>query len=389
MTIESVLLIVLVLISSAGLIVQLVLSSGRKSERGVNEALRISDSEMRSYIESRFDAMEMKNNQFREAQLAALEKIRGDNYRQLDSVMQRSDRLTETLERNMQALRKENNEQIDRMRKTVDEQLKDTLETRLTQSFEQVQKQLESVYKGLGEMQNLAKDVGDLSRIFSNVKSRGVWGEIQAQSILDDILAPEQYVKNFRPKLRSQEAVEFAIRLPGKSEEDNVYLPIDSKFPREDYENYIRAQEEGNIEKYIAPPRTTDFAILFLPSESIYAEILSISGFAQELQTRYRVTVAGPTTLASLVNSLQMGFRTLAVEKRSHEVWKLFSQMKKQFTLFASSVEAAGKSLGSAASKLEDVSTRTARIRGKLEAIELPAQADDSLVETGAENRLE
>ena len=411
MTIESVLLIVIVLISSAGLIVQLVLSSGRKSDRGVDEALRISDSEMRSYIESRFDAMEMKNNQFREAQLASLEKIRSDNYRQLDSVMQRSDRLTETLERNMQALRKENNEQIDRMRKTVDEQLKDTLETRLTQSFEQVQKQLESVYKGLGEMQNLAKDVGDLSRIFSNVKSRGVWGEIQAQSILDDILAPEQYVKNFRPKLRSQEAVEFAIRLPGKSEEDNVYLPIDSKFPREDYENYIRAQEEGNIEKikyyqlamknrvlaeardihekYIAPPRTTDFAILFLPSESIYAEILSIAGFAQELQTRYRVTVAGPTTLASLVNSLQMGFRTLAVEKRSHEVWKLFSQMKKQFTLFASSVEAAGKSLGSAASKLEDVSTRTARIRGKLEAIELPAQAEDSLVEAGAENRLE
>lgn len=338
--------------------------------------------------------MDLKNSQFRESQLQALERIRLDNARQMEAVLKRSDILTQTLERNMQNLRKENNEQIDRMRKTVDEQLKDTLESRLTQSFEQVQKQLESVYKGLGEMQNLAKNVGDLSRIFANVKTRGVWGELQAESILDDILTKDQYVKNFKARPRSQEVVEFAIRLPGKTEEDNVYLPIDSKFPKEDYENYLKAQDEGSLEKikyyqlamknrvlaeardisekYIAPPRTTDFAILFLPSESIYAEILSIPGFADELQTKYRVTVAGPTTLAALVNSLQMGFRTLAVEKRSHEVWKLFSQMKKQFSLFASSVDAAGRSLTSAVTRIEDVSTRTARISQKLDSIELP-----------------
>lgn len=399
----TVLLCVLSFLCVLSLILQIVLFTRRKGDSGqlqyqrekeINNLLTSSLNDFRLSIESRFDAMDLKNSQFRESQLQALERIRLDNARQMEAVLKRSDILTQTLERNMQNLRKENNEQIDRMRKTVDEQLKDTLESRLTQSFEQVQKQLESVYKGLGEMQNLAKNVGDLSRIFANVKTRGVWGELQAESILDDILTKDQYVKNFKARPRSQEVVEFAIRLPGKTEEDNVYLPIDSKFPKEDYENYLKAQDEGSLEKikyyqlamknrvlaeardisekYIAPPRTTDFAILFLPSESIYAEILSIPGFSDELQTKYRVTVAGPTTLAALVNSLQMGFRTLAVEKRSHEVWKLFSQMKKQFSLFASSVDAAGRSLTSAVTRIEDVSTRTARISQKLDSIELP-----------------
>ena len=372
----------------------------RNEGEGRDALVSSSIGELRNTLDARFDAMDLKNGQFREAQLSSLESIRRDNVRQMDSMLQRSDRLSETLERNMQALRKENGEQLERMRKTVDDQLKDTLETRLSQSFEQVQKQLESVYKGLGEMQNLAKSVGDLSRIFSNVKTRGMWGEIQVESILDDILAKDQYVRNFRPRPRSAEVVEFAIRLPGQSEGDNVYLPIDSKFPREDYDSYLKAQEAGDIEgirlaqnamrtrvmaeakdisgKYIAPPRTTDFAILFLPSESIYAEILSMPGFAEDLQNRYRVTVAGPTTLAALVNSLQMGFRTLAVEKRSHEVWKLFSQMKKQFSLFAASLDAAGRSLGTAVNRIEDVTTRSARIGRKLDSIELPMQDENA-----------
>ena len=333
----TVLLCVLSFLCVLSLILQIVLFTRRKGDSGqlqyqrekeINNLLTSSLNDFRSSIESRFDAMDLKNSQFRESQLQALERIRLDNARQMEAVLKRSDILTQTLERNMQNLRKENNEQIDRMRKTVDEQLKDTLESRLTQSFEQVQKQLESVYKGLGEMQNLAKNVGDLSRIFANVKTRGVWGELQAESILDDILTKDQYV--------------------------------------------VLAEARDISEKYIAPPRTTDFAILFLPSESIYAEILSIPGFSDELQTKYRVTVAGPTTLAALVNSLQMGFRTLAVEKRSHEVWKLFSQMKKQFSLFASSVDAAGRSLTSAVTRIEDVSTRTARISQKLDSIELP-----------------
>ena len=401
MEITTELLIILSLLCTVNAVLQIILLArkGRKKDSGrdmleINQMISSSLETFRSSIEKRFDAMDSKNNQFREAQLSSLDRIRNENTRQMDAILQRSDKLTEAVDRNMQNLRKENTEQLDRMRKTVDEQLKDTLESRLSQSFEQVQKQLESVYKGLGEMQNLAKSVGDLSKIFSNVKARGVWGEVQAASILDEILTPDQYVRNFRPKPKSQEVVEFAIRLPGKSEDDNVYLPIDSKFPKEDYENYVKAQEEGNIErikafqaamknrvlseardihdKYIAPPRTTDFAILFLPAESIYAEILSIPGFTDELQNRYRVTVAGPTTLAALINSLQMGFRTLAVEKRSHEVWKLFSQMKKQFSLFSSSLDSAMKSLDTAVNKVEDVSSRSNRISQKLDSMELP-----------------
>lgn len=401
MEITTELLIILSLLCTVNAVLQIILLTRkwRKKDSSrdmleINQMISSSIETFRASIENRFDAMDSKNNQFREAQLSSLDKIRNENTRQMDAILQRSDKLTEAVDRNMQNLRKENTEQLDRMRKTVDEQLKDTLESRLAQSFEQVQKQLESVYKGLGEMQNLAKSVGDLSKIFSNVKARGVWGEVQAASILDEILTPDQYVRNFRPKPKSQEVVEFAIRLPGKSEDDNVYLPIDSKFPKEDYENYVKAQEEGSIErikafqaamknrvlseardihdKYIAPPRTTDFAILFLPAESIYAEILSIPGFTDELQNRYRVTVAGPTTLAALINSLQMGFRTLAVEKRSHEVWKLFSQMKKQFSLFSSSLDSAMKSLGTAVNKVEDVSSRSNRISQKLDSMELP-----------------
>ena len=370
----------------------------REGEKDSGQLVASALSDFRKSIESRFDAMELKSAQSQEGMRAAIERIRSDNARQMEASLQRIDRLTESVERNMQLIRKENTEQLERMRRTVDEQLKETLETRLSQSFEQVLKQLEAVYKGLGEMQNLAKSVGDLSRLFTNVKSRGVWGEIQAEAILDDILTKDQYVRNFKPRLRSPEVVEFAICLPGKTDDDNVYLPIDSKFPREDYENYVRAQEKGDVEnvrlyqnalrnrvaqeaksvseKYIAPPRTTDFAILFLPTESLYAEILSMPGFAEELQQKYRVTIAGPTTLAALVNSLQMGFRTLAVEKRSHEVWKLFSQMRKQFGYFLGDLEAAGKSVTSAASRIEAVASRSAKISQKLESIELPEEED-------------
>lgn len=370
----------------------------REGEKDSGQLVASALSDFRKSIESRFDAMELKSAQSQEGMRAAIERIRSDNARQMEASLQRIDRLTESVERNMQLIRKENTEQLERMRRTVDEQLKETLETRLSQSFEQVLKQLEAVYKGLGEMQNLAKSVGDLSRLFTNVKSRGVWGEIQAEAILDDILTKDQYVRNFKPRPRSPEVVEFAICLPGKTDDDNVYLPIDSKFPREDYENYVRAQEKGDVEnvrlyqnalrnrvaqeaksvseKYIAPPRTTDFAILFLPTESLYAEILSMPGFAEELQQKYRMTIAGPTTLAALVNSLQMGFRTLAVEKRSHEVWKLFSQMRKQFGYFLGDLEAAGKSVGSAASRIEAVASRSAKISQKLESIELPEEDD-------------
>lgn len=282
--------------------------------------------------------------------------------------------------------------QLDKMRQTVDEKLQETLETRLTKSFEAVMKQLESVYKGLGEMQSLAKSVGDLSKIISNVKTRGTWGEVQVAAILEEILSKEQYVENFAPRKNSQARVEFAIKLPGKVDGESVFLPIDSKFPKEDYERYLDANSKGDTEamalslkalryrisseaqdifsKYINPPYTTDFAILFVPTESLYAEVLNMEGFVEELQTKYRVVVSGPTTFSALVNSLQMGFKTLAVEKRSAKVWSLFAQMRKQFSMFSKELEAAEKSMQSATNRLTTVSSRSIKISERLSAME-------------------
>ena len=314
--------------------------------------------------------------------------------RRFDVLDERNRNLQSSLNQSMDMMRRDNSVQLERMRLTVDERLQSTLETRLTKSFEQVQQQLESVYKGLGEMQGLAKSVGDLSRLFSNVKTRGVWGEVQAQSILSEVLTNDQYVVNFHPRAKSQEVVEFAIKLPGKGDNESVYLPIDSKFPREDYENFLFAQENGDVEgikfyrkamqarviseardikeKYINPPVTTDFAILFLPTESLYAELLSIPGLASELQNSFRITLAGPSTLASLINSLQMGFKTLAVEKRSYEVWKLFARMKKSFLSFSEELKIAEKSVDMAARKLENLSQKSGKIEARLSSMEIP-----------------
>lgn len=307
-----------------------------------------------------------------------------------------------TLGNNLEKLRVDNNLQLDKMRQTVDEKLQETLESRLSKSFDQVIKQLENVYKGLGEMQNLAKNVGDLSKIISNVKTRGTWGEVQVAAILEEILSKDQYVLNFAPRKNSQARVEFAIKLPGK-DENEVYLPIDSKFPKEDYERYIEANSQGDVdgmqqslkalrlrigleakdiaEKYINPPFTTDFAILFVPTESLYAEVLNMGGFVEELQNKFRVVVSGPTTFAALVNSLQMGFKTLAIEKRSAKVWSLFAQMRKQFTMFSRELEAAEKSLSTATNRLTSVSSRSIKISERLSALEGSEEAEEEVLQ--------
>ena len=307
-----------------------------------------------------------------------------------------------TLGNNLEKLRVDNNLQLDKMRQTVDEKLQETLESRLSKSFEQVIKQLENVYKGLGEMQNLAKNVGDLSKIISNVKTRGTWGEVQVAAILEEILSKDQYVLNFAPRKNSQARVEFAIKLPGK-DENEVYLPIDSKFPKEDYERYLEANSQGDVdamqqslkalrlrigleakdiaEKYINPPFTTDFAILFVPTESLYAEVLNMGGFVEELQNKFRVVVSGPTTFAALVNSLQMGFKTLAIEKRSAKVWSLFAQMRKQFTMFSRELEAAEKSLSTATNRLTSVSSRSIKISERLSALEGREEAEEEVLQ--------
>jgi DNA recombination protein RmuC len=289
-----------------------------------------------------------------------------------------------TIEKELKSIREDNTKQLDEMRKTVDEKLQTTLEKRLGESFKQVSERLEQVHKGLGEMQNIATGVGDLKKVLSNVKTRGVLGEYQLENILEQILTPEQYGKNVATKKGSQANVEFAIRLPGKEKGRDVWLPVDSKFPIEDYHGLLDAFESGdkkkiessqnnlikkielfakNIsEKYIDPPNTTDFGIMFLPVESLYAEVLRHPGLFETLQKKYKITVTGPTTLSALLNSLQMGFRTLAVQKRSSEVWDILKAVKSEFSQFSVVLEKVHKQIDTASGTLETLRTRRTKV---------------------------
>ena len=298
----------------------------------------------------------------------------------------------ENIEKQLKAIREDNNLQLKEMRNTVDEKLQTTLEKRLGESFKQVSERLEQVHKGLGEMQNIATGVGDLKKVLSNVKTRGVLGEYQLENILEQLLTPDQYAKNVATKKGSQAHVEFAIKLPGKDSDEEVWMPVDSKFPIENYQILLNAYDEGeksNIEscqkvllksvesfakdiseKYIDPPHTTDFAIMFLPVESLYAEILRHPGLFEVLQRKYRITVTGPTTLSALLNSLQMGFRTLAVQKRSSEVWKILEAVKTEFDKFSDQLDKVDKQLNTASKSLNDLRvTRTSVMSRKLKEV--------------------
>ena len=298
----------------------------------------------------------------------------------------------ENIEKQLKAIREDNNLQLKEMRNTVDEKLQTTLEKRLGESFKQVSERLEQVHKGLGEMQNIATGVGDLKKVLSNVKTRGVLGEYQLENILEQLLTPDQYAKNVATKKGSQAHVEFAIKLPGKDSDEEVWMPVDSKFPIENYQILLNAYDEGeksNIEscqkvllksvesfakdiseKYIDPPHTTDFAIMFLPVESLYAEILRHPGLFEVLQRKYRITVTGPTTLSALLNSLQMGFRTLAVQKRSSEVWKILEAVKTEFDKFSDQLDKVDKQITTASKSLNDLRvTRTSVMSRKLKDV--------------------
>ncbi|WP_315819314.1 DNA recombination protein RmuC [Paraflavitalea speifideaquila] len=275
---------------------------------------------------------------------------------------QRLDQLRETLEKKIADMQTGNEKKLEEMRATVDEKLQKTLESRLGESFKQVSERLEAVHKGLGDMQQLATGVGDLKRVLTNVKSRGILGEYQLESILDEILTPEQYGKNVRTREGSNALVEFAVKLPGRDGRDkHIWLPVDSKFPKEDFELLMDAYDKAAPElveefrksfikgirkcafdissKYIDPPNTTDFAILFLPFESLYAEVLRMPGLFETLRRDYKIIITGPTTLSALLNSFQMGFRTLAIEKRSSEVWQLLGAVKTEFGNFGGILE--------------------------------------------------
>lgn len=282
---------------------------------------------------------------------------------------------------------------LEKMRATVDEKLHKTLEDRLGKSFERVTTQLLEVQKGLGEMQNLATGVGDLKRVLTNVKTRGVLGEIQLGNILEQILAPEQYEANVKTRPHADTLVEFAIRLPGKQDDKSIYLPIDAKFPQEDYIRLQTAYELGDpqqvetsqkallrsvksfakdiAQKYIEPPYTTDFGIMFLPTEGLYAELARFPDLIAQLQREYKIIITGPTTLAAMLNSLQMGFKTLAIQKRSSEVWQVLSAVKKEFVTFGGVLEKAQKKIKEADTEIEKmVTTRTKMMLSKLKKVE-------------------
>ncbi len=314
--------------------------------------------------------------------------------------------MRKTVENQLRSLQEDNTQKLEQMRAVVDEKLHTTLEKRLGESFKQVSERLEQVYKGLGEMRSLASGVGDLKKVLTNVKSRGTWGEISLGNILEQILTPDQYDINIATKKNSNERVEFAIKLPGHDLDQKkvVWMPIDSKFPQEDYQRLVDAQEAADKElaekfiknlemrikseakdikeKYIDPPNTTDFGIMFLPVEGLYAEVLRRPGLCDLLQREYRIVVTGPTTLAALLNSLQMGFRTLAIEKRSSEVWELLGIVKSEFGKFGEVLAKTKKKLLEASSTIDKAEVRTRAIERQLRKVqEIPSGQTHVLIE--------
>jgi DNA recombination protein RmuC len=309
------------------------------------------------------------------------------------------ERIRTTFDQSLKSLQEGNEKKLEEMRKTVDEKLHDTLEKRLGDSFKQVSERLEAVHKGLGEMQSLATGVGDLKRIFSNVKVRGTWAEVQLGSILEQMLTPSQYEKNVAIKSESSERVEYAIRLPGPKDNPNecIWLPIDSKFPQEDYirlqdaaekadseavkqatDSLIRAVRQAAkdiSEKYIYPPYSTDYAIMFLATEGLYAEVLRQPAFIEELQSKFRVVIAGPTTLSAILSSLRMGFQTVAIEQRASEIRSILGAVKTEFRNYGELIDKAKKQLATVSNTLDKTGTRTRAIERKLKSIEeLPEQ---------------
>ncbi|EHQ89211.1 DNA recombination protein RmuC [Desulfosporosinus youngiae] len=357
---------------------------------------------------------------FNDSVLARMTEIAGLQRNQLDIFAVQLSSLTKTNDLKLEHMRKtveerllllqqDNGRKLDQMRATVDEKLSSTLEQRLGESFKLVSERLEAVHKGLGEMQTLASGVGDLKKVLTNVKTRGIWGEIQLGSLLEQILTPDQYSSNVVTKAGSNDRVEYAIRLPARDGRDNIiWLPIDAKFPIEDYERLIAAQDQADLllieelgkslenriksegktirDKYIDPPHTTDFGILFLPVEGLYAEVLRRPGLCERLQRECKVIITGPTTLAALLNSLQMGFKTLAIEKRSSEVWNLLGAVKTEFGKFVEILEKTQKKLQEASNTIDTATKKSRTIARKLKDVQtLPANEAELMLEQEAD----
>ena len=367
--------------------------------------------EGRKELADNLDAFKLGMNDafkdYKERMRESFSAFEGSQNRYNEAMSEKIGALRLSLEQSVTKMQEGNERKLEEMRKTVDEKLNETLEKRLGESFKQVSDRLEAVHKGLGEMQILATSVGDLKKVMSNVKSRGVLGEYQLQNIIEDLLTNEQYEKNVRTKIGSGAVVEFAIKMPhGGGLEKTLWLPIDSKFPKEDYELLVDAYDKGELdrieeyrkafiagikknareirEKYIDPPNTTEYGIMFLPYESLFGEVLRVPGLFEQLQRDFKITVTGPTTLSALLNSLQMGFRTLAIEKRSGEVWDLLGAVKTEFGKFGGIIEKTRDKLVAATKELDNTGVRTRTIERKLRQVqELPAVESKAILDAG------
>lgn len=410
MTISEIICLVVAIVCLISLIVVIVVSKKQKTGGYDFSGLREQFYEINKI---QMQAMKQNNDSFvnyitqaftmQTNQLANLQK-------QLDQIMQSNEarltRATDVLQQGLDKLARDNEAKLEQMRQTVDEKLNASLEKRLNESFKIISERLEQVYRGLGEMQNLAQGVGDLKRVLTNVKTRGVYGEISLNSLLEQILSSSQFEKNVQIKNNSQERVDFAVVLPGK-DESKIYLPIDAKFPIEDYQRLVDAVDRGDLteveqarkllekrvkaeaksisEKYIVLPKTTDFAVMYLATEGLYAEIVKNPGLVEILQRQYKIIVCGPTTITALLNSLQLGFRTLSIEKRSSEIWQLLGVFKQDFEHFATLLAKTQKKLEEATDTIEGASKRTQIIAKKLRNVSIDEGEETPLIDNEEE----
>ena len=416
MTVELLLIVLAISVVGNLVIFLFFRSKPSKGDSAVREELRTGRSESAQAARDLREEVAATLNKTTESVTKTIDQLGSRQKEQLVEVTSQVKQLTDesrsrieglrsTISEQLTEIRNENEKKLEEMRKTVDEKLQGTLERRFNESFKVVGDQLEAVYKGLGEMKNLATGVGDLKNVLTNVKVRGTWAEYQLEAILQQILTPDQYERNVATKSDSSDHVEFAIRLPGpaNSPESPVWLPIDAKFPQEDYIRLMEASRSGDVEgveqstkelirsvtasaktiteKYVDPPHTTDFAVMYLPTEGLYAEVVRQPGLIEEFQTKYRVTVAGPTTMGALLNSLRLGFRTLVIEQRASEVWQVLAAVKSEFEKFGEALEKVKKRLNSASDAIEQTDVRTRAMERKLRGVEqLPSgQADELL----------
>jgi DNA recombination protein RmuC len=365
------------------------------------KTIQVTLSENRAGVDKKFEEFSRTSGEFsnglrdevRKTMGVLADMLKADVKALSDATTQTQDALRRSVTESLERLRADNETRLEAMRATVEEKLQGTLDRRLGESFSQVSDRLELVHKGLGEMQALATGVGDLKRLMSNVKDRGGWAEMQLGALLEDVLARGQYETNARPDPASSEVVEFAIRMPGQAEGADILLPIDAKFPKEDYERLVLAWEQGDAarvkqavealaavfeteakriaSKYIRPPHTTNFAVMYVPTEGLFAEAMRVPGLSERLQAQHRVTIAGPSTLTALLNSLQLGFRTLAIQKRSSEVWRVLGEAKAEFKRYADAWDRVSKQLQTAQNSIQEVGVRTRAVERRLKDVEI------------------